>query len=785
MTRAPWHRRRDVRALVETWRDDPSLRGEFVAHNRLPPREARPAPLPEGLAPAIAEALRRNGIDALYDHQRRAFDLARAGSNLVVATPTASGKSLCFHLPVAQALAESPEARALYLVPTKALARDQEHGLRALLQAARLNAGVRVVDGDTPTAERRAARESARVVITNPDMLHLALLPHHTAWARLLGSLRYIIVDELHACAGVFGGHVANVLRRLLRAARFHGARPTVLAASATIANPAEHAARLLGEPVVAVSESGAPQGERQVLFYNPPLIDKDLNLRESHARAAVRFAADLVRAKVPTILFGSSRRGVETMLRSLRDRLTPEGVAEESLVAYRGGYLASTRRRIEEGLREGEVRCVVATSALELGIDVGELDAVVCAGWPGSLAALWQRFGRAGRRQEPALGLLIASNDPVDQYLARDPGWLFARDVEEARIDPHNVELLLQHARCAAFELPFSRNEPFGDLPSDAVRDLMEAFVDDGDVHPTRDRWHWVGSRYPAESVSLRSLSANNVVIVDATSDTALAEVDARDASRVVHPNAIYQHEGAAWHVERVDLEAGKAWVVPSPQDWFTEPSVQTEVGVLERHARAAIAGADGAEVLLGEIEVISRVTGFRKVRFHTHENLGHEGLDLPPSAAVTTACWLALTDPLLDEIAFPKGDRERGPGRPRVHEGLRGAAYALRTVASLALMCDPRDLRSSLDLYASEGEGDQARRAPSMYLYDSVPGGVGLAGEIHRRHPELLARTLRLIATCPCADGCPACVSPGPEVGAWSRKAMALALLSAVVPS
>lgn len=785
MTRAPWHRRRDVRALVDAWRDDPTLRGDLVAHRALPPRDARPAPLPPDLHPDVARALRAQGVDALYAHQREAYDLARGRQNLVVATPTASGKSLCFHLPVAQSLAENPEARALYLVPTKALARDQEHGLRALLQAAGLPASVRVVDGDTPASERRAAREGARVVITNPDMLHLALLPHHASWARLLGSLRYVVVDELHACAGVFGGHVANVLRRLLRAARFHGAKPTVLAASATIANPAEHAARLLGEPVVAVTESGAPQGERNVLFYNPPLIDKDLNLRESHGRAAVRFAADLVRARVPTILFGGSRRGVETMLRTLRDRLLPEGVAEESLVAYRGGYLASTRRRIEQGMRDGEVRCVVATSALELGIDVGDLDAVVCAGWPGSLAALWQRFGRAGRRQAGSLGVLVASNDPVDQYLARDPSWLFARDVEEARIDPHNVELLLQHARCAAFELPFARSDAYGDLPPSAVRDLMDVFVEEGDVHPARDRWHWVGSRYPAEGVSLRSLGANNVVIVDATSDAALAEVDARDASRVVHPRAIYQHEGSAWYVERVDLEAGKAWVVPSPQDWFTEPSVQTEVAVLERSARASIDGVDGAEVLLGEIEVISRVTGFRKVRFHTHEHLGHEPLELDPSVTVTSACWLALTDALLDGLAFPQGDRDQGPGRPRVHEGLRGVSYALRTVASLALMCDPRDLRGSLDLYASEGDGDEARRAPSMYLYDSVPGGVGLASEVHRRHAELFARALRLIATCPCADGCPACVSPGVEPGPWSRKAMALALLTALVPS
>ena len=686
MARAPWHRRPDVSALVDAWRADPATRDEVVAHRALSAREARLAPLPEDLAPGIARALREGGVDALYAHQAEAYAHARAGRNVVVSTPTASGKSLCFHLPVAQSLAEDPDARALYLLPTKALARDQEHGLRALLHRAGIPASVRVVDGDTPASERRAAREGARVVLTNPDMLHVALLPQHASWARLLASLRYVVVDELHACAGVFGGHVANVLRRLLRAARFHGASPTVLAASATIANPAAHAARLLGADVVAVTETGAPQGPRTVLVCNPPVIDKDLNLRASHTRTAVRYAADLVRARVPTMLFGSSRRSVETMLRYLRDRLAPEGVPEEALQAYRGGYLADTRRRIEQGLRDGAVRCVVATSALELGIDVGDLDAVVCAGWPGSLAALWQRFGRAGRRNAPALGVLVASNDPVDQYLARDPSWLFDGAVEEARIDPHNVELLLQHARCAAFELPFRRAEPYGDLPPDAVADLMGALVEDGDVHAARDRWHWVGARYPAEGVSLRAIGRDNVVIVDATRDAALAEVDRRDAQRVVHPGAVYQHEGAAWYVERLDLDAGKAWVVPSPQDWFTEPAVSAEVAVLERGARAEVDGLRGAAVELGEIEVITRVTGFRKVRFHTHENLGHEKLDLPPATAVTTACWLALPEDALDALAFPGGDREGGPGRPRVHEGLRGVANAWRAVASLA---------------------------------------------------------------------------------------------------
>lgn len=779
MARAPWQRSRDVAALVAAWRDDPATRDEVVAHRALPPRDPRAVALPEDLPTALLKALRARGIDALYAHQAEALDLARAGRHFVVATPTASGKSLCFHLPVAEALLDDPAARALYLLPTKALARDQEHSLRALLHAAGVPAAVKVVDGDTPTTERRAAREGARVVITNPDMLHAAILPHHTAWSKLLASLRYVIVDELHACAGVFGGHVANVLRRLLRAARFHGANPTVLAASATIANPAEHAARLIGMDVAAITASGAPQGPRHVLVCNPPVIDRDLNLRASHTRIAVRYAADLVRARVPTILFGGTRRSVETMLRYLRDRLVPEGVPEASLQAYRGGYLADTRRRIEQGLRDGDVRCVVATSALELGIDVGDLDAVVCAGWPGSLAALWQRFGRAGRRNAPSLGVLVASNAPVDQYLARDPSWLFGTPVEEARIDPHNVELLLQHARCAAFELPFARGEPFGDLAPEAVGDLMDALSSDGELHASRDRWHWIGGSYPAEAVSLRAVGSDNVVIVDATRDVALAEVDRRDAMLVVHPRAIYQHEGAPWYVERVDLDAGKAWVVPSPQDWFTEPSVQTDVGVIERHARAPLAGA---AMVLGEIEVVTRVTGFRKVRFHAHEHLGHEKLDLPPATMQTAGCWIALPEEALDALAFPEGDRDLGPGRPRVHEGLRGVASAWRAVASLALMCDPRDLRASLDVYAmDEGdEGDDPRRAPSLYLYDAVPGGVGLASEAFHRREELLGHALRLIAGCPCADGCPACVAPSAESGPWSRKQMALALLS-----
>ncbi|MCL2448119.1 MAG: DEAD/DEAH box helicase, partial [Polyangiaceae bacterium] len=480
MPEPPWATERGIEPVLRRWLASSWVRPCFCADETRPACPAHYAPLPQGLGPGVARALRSRGIDRLYRHQGQAIEAALAGRHVAVATPTASGKSLCFYLPILQALADDPSARALVLYPTKALARDQEAGLLELMASAGLETAAVVFDGDTPVDARRAARERARVVLTNPDMLHAGILPHHAGWSRTLAHLRYVVVDELHTYRGVFGSHVANVLRRLVRVARFHGAEPCLLGATATIGNPRAHAARLFGVPeddVELVEESGAPRGSRRFFLFNPPVVNAELGVRASYVKQAVRLAADLVRAEVPTIVFGQSRNSVEVMLRYLRDAVAPRleragatgeprgGVDPARIVAYRGGYLPGERREIERRLRRGEILGVVATNALELGIDIGELDAVICAGYPGSVAATWQRFGRAGRRGAESVCVLVASSAPLDQYLAREPRFLLGAAVEEARIDPDNVEILVQHIKCAAFELPFTTTDTFGSL--------------------------------------------------------------------------------------------------------------------------------------------------------------------------------------------------------------------------------------------------------------------------------------------------------------------------------
>jgi len=782
MARAPWQRSRGVDAVLDRWRHDDAIRRDLALDRTLDPTEPDAVPLPADLPEAVRAGLRARGITSLYRHQREALDLARAGRHLVVATPTASGKSLCFSLPLAERLAAEPGARALALLPTKALARDQEHSLGALFHASGLDAVVATYDGDTNGDARRRARERANVVITNPDMLHGGMLPHHASWSRFFSSLRFVIVDELHALTGVFGSHVANVLRRLRRIARFHGSDPVFLCASATLGNPGAHAARMIGAPVVTLDRSGAPVGPRNVVVYNPPIINPELGVRASYTRSAVRLAADLVRAQVPTLVFGGSRHAVETMLRYLRDRLRPEGVPDEALQAYRGGYLPETRRRIEKGLRDGDVRCVIATSALELGIDLGDLDAVVCAGYPGTLAALWQRFGRAGRRGVSSLALLVTSAAPVDQYLARDPRWILGAPIEEARVDPNNVELLLQHLRCATFELPFAAKESYGELSADATADALAVLAEEGSIHQSNSRWTWIATDYPAQRVSLRSISEVRVAVIEKDTQRTLAELDHRSALLQLHARAIYQHEGAPWLVESLDLEGRRAVVIPSPHDWFTEAITRTRLDVLHaEETEGLVAESDGPTATLGEVQVTTEVTGFRRVRFHTHEHLGQDRLDLPPFVIETDACWISLPADRFDAACARVDGEGDVSGRARVLDGLRGLGHALRSIASLALMCSPQDLGTSIELLPA-ADDDPGVVSPTLFLYDAAPGGVGLAERAFERRDALLSRARSLVLDCPCAHGCPACVSPGLDDSAGDRKQMALALFDAL---
>lgn len=793
-----WRAPSGLEPVVDRWLGSLALRERFVLDVTLKAEPERSVPLPASLAPGLRQALEARGVKSLYAHQAQAFGAARAGLHVAVATPTASGKSLCFHLPVLQALAEDPESRALYLVPTKALARDQEASLRSLAEAAGLGAGVAAYDGDTPAEARRALRERSPIIVTNPDMLHAGVLPRHTEWARLFQRLRYVVLDEVHAYRGVFGSHVANVLTRLLRVAAFHGSRPTFVCASATIGNVAEHVSRLTGVPAGSlrvVAESGAPRGERRVLVYDPPVLDERTGLRASYLKEGVRLAADLLRARVPTLVFAQSRNTVELALRYLRERCE-DALGEGALMGYRGGYLANDRREIERGLREGRLVGVVATNALELGVDVGSLDAVVCLGFPGSVAALWQRFGRAGRRLEPSLALLVASGAPVDQYLARSPSYLLGRAPEEAQTDPSNPEILLPHLRCAAFELPFDRGERYGPLDPAASQDALAYLAEHGVLHEARGRYHWVGDGHPASGTKLRSTGWENFVVIDALTGRAIAELDWRSAHASLHERAIYQHDAEQYEVERLDFEGHRAYVRRAQSDYFTQAVSQTRVSVLQE-SEARPFGAEGggpgagggpaeASVGWGDVQAVERVTAFKKIRFVTHEPLGYGEISLPDMHLQTTACWLRMPPALF---------RKARLGRAGAVDALDGVAQALAAVCSVALLCDGHDLRVGLgdgihgDLPPrgpEEGWADEYRSfEPTIFLYDAHPGGVGFAQRIYARLEALWGEARRLLESCPCPRGCPACVGPPDESFATPRKSRAWRVFRALAPA
>jgi DEAD/DEAH box helicase domain-containing protein len=781
----PWQQPTGLSAVVSSWLASGYVRPCLTADRTLEASAGAFAPLPSSLSPGLAQALRARGIEQLYAHQAEAYEAARAGKHVVVATPTASGKSLCFHLPILEAIAREPDASALYLYPTKALARDQEASLRQLVTESGLAIPAIVYDGDTPGDARRAARERSSVVMTNPDMIHAGILPHHAHWARMFQKLRYVVVDELHTYRGVFGSHVAHVLARLRRAARFHGSDPVFLCATATIGNPAEHAARLLGaepEDVVLVGESGAPRGERRLFVYNPPVVNAELGIRASTWKSAVRLAADLVKAKVPTIVFGQSRNGVEVMLKYLRDKFASDDgphVDPDSIMAYRGGYLPETRRRVEQGLRDGTILCVVATNALELGIDIGELDAVICAGYPGSVAGTWQRFGRAGRRGEGSVAVLVAGSAAVDQYVARTPDTLFDATAESARIDPGNTEIVVQHLKCAAFELPFVMGERYACLPPDDTTSALRFLAGHGVVHESGDRFHWSADAYPANHVSLRSVGWDNFVIIDRATGRALAELDWRATPTMLHEQAIYQHDGEQYQVERLDWENHKAFVTRVVPDYFTTAMSNRKVSVLDETARRPLGRAETA---WGEVSVVEKVVGYKKIKFHTHENAGYGDVRLPDTQMHTTSFWLTVPEAVCMEL---------GIGRAAAIEGLRGIAVALETMATLALMCDGRDLGQTLGdsdelredgAPAGGGRVPQPGFDPTLFLFDNVPGGVGLAERIWEQAPELFTRARSLVRGCTCADGCPACVG-ATETAGGIRKRAALALFARVL--
>ena len=761
--------------LVARYRTDEVL----TAVRQIPAREAVFRPMPDWVISELAEAYRAKGIKELYSHQAATAELVHGGKNVVVVTPTASGKTLCYNLPVLNAVLENPDTRALYLFPTKALAQDQLAELHDLAQRLDDRFGVFTYDGDTPQDARKAIRERGHIVLSNPDMLHAGILPHHTKWMRLFENLRYIVLDELHTYRGVFGSHLANVLRRLRRVAQFYGSNPQIICCSATIANPGELASQLIESEVDVVEENGAPSGEKLFVFYNPPMVNRNLGIRRSCINETTRVARELLARKLQTIVFANSRLHTEVLLTYLQQANPPKPGQPEPIRGYRGGYLPGERREIERGLREGRIRGVVATNALELGIDIGSLDACVMAGYAGSIASTWQRAGRAGRRCGSSFAVFVASSAPLDQFIVQHPEYFFGSSPEHAHIQPDNLEILVNHLKCAAFELPLSPDERFGsvDLP-----ELCERLAESGFLQRSGGKWHWVQESYPADTISLHSVTSDNFVIIDTTGGDdgkpeVIGEVDFSSGLTTVHPKAIYIHQGQQFHVERLDFGQRKAYVKRVDVDYFTDAIRYTQVRVLEIAEEQRIAGP--ASRAHGEVLVRSQVVGFKKIKFFTNENVGSGKLELPENEMHTTAFWVTLQHELLAGLSFTLSERQ---------SGIFGLVYALASMATLLLMCDRRDIGTAVGERPLHGGADvewqefaggpgteKELLEPNLYLYDAYPGGIGFSEPLYHACYELLTRTRELIGACPCDSGCPSCVGPA---GDQSERAKEVAL-------
>ncbi len=748
----------DAPAVLERLLEEPSLARGVVHHAVIAAREAAYAPMPSWLDARIVDGLAGRGIDRLYTHQAEAIEAIHAGEDVVVVTPTASGKSLCYTLPALQAIADDPAARALFLFPTKALGQDQVTEFGELSAAAGLSIITSTYDGDTPAPIRSAIRAAGQVVVTNPDMLHSAILPHHTKWFQLFEQLKFIVIDELHTYRGVFGGHVANVLRRLLRICAHYGSHPIIVCCSATIGNPGELAAMLTGRPARLVDRNGAPSGKRHVLLVDPPVMEPASGARSSAETLAQRWALPFLRAGRQTIVFGRSRVAVEILLTGLRESLRESYGPRSRVRGYRGGYLPTERRAVERGLRDGEILGVVATNALELGVDIGRLDAAILAGYPGSVAATWQQFGRAGRRLGTSVAVLVASGAPVDQYVIHHPEFLLESTPEEARLDPDNLHVLLAHLRAATFELPFEPGEVFGPGPVD---DLLAFLAEERHVRQADDgRWYWSSENFPASEISLRTAAPENVVIIDTTPDRprVLGEVDLFSAQVLVHERAIYIHESVQYYVDRLEWHERKAYVHRVDVDHYTYANRAVTLKPLEIFAEAP---ATAGRRIHGEVMVASLVTLFKKLKFLTDENVGWGPIDLPELELQTTAYWLTA-----------EGARDHWR-RDDLDVALLGAGRAIQTIASVLLMGDPRDLGLVTQVRSPHAE------EPTIYLYEAVPGGIGLAERLWQRHDELIAGAADLIAACGCDGGCPACTGPRLEPGV-DAKALALRLLA-----
>ena len=842
-------------SLLDFWKRDPETAPNLVAWQTFPARPAQTHPFPTDLPAPVKQTLLAAGIHTLYSHQLEAWAHARAGENVILSTGTASGKTLSYNLPVFDSLIQDSNARALYLFPTKALAQDQLSNLQSLVSNLELlmtnySLSAAIYDGDTPQPARAAIRQKARIVLSNPDMLHTGILPHHTNWLDFFSNLRFIIIDETHTYRGVFGSHIANVIRRLKRVTSFYGAKPQFILASATIGNPKELAERIIEEPVHLIDQDGSARGPRHFIIYNPPITDPSLGLRKSSLLEGVRLSQDLLKQDVQSVVFARSRRSVEIILRYLQENQPPVSNLQSPISpitnyqlqirGYRSGYLPAQRREIEKGLREGTVKTVVATNALELGIDIGGLGAAVLIGYPGTVASARQQAGRAGRGLESAAAVMIASASPLDQFLAHHPEYFFERSPEQALVNPDHLLILLEHLRCAMFELPFQKGEGFGSLSGVAVDEFLHFLLSNGEAHLSNEKYYWMADQYPAANISLRSASPQGVVLQTTMDDRPLTigTVDGESALWMVHPGAIYLHEAQSFFVRDLNLEEHIAYLSPIQSDYYTESLRSTEVSVLSESSNEDVRGG---EKKWGELQVTTQVTGFRKRRWYTHENLGEEPLDLPHTDLITTGYWVSLSEETISRLReagmWTNDPNNYGPGWAQLRERVRardkytcqvcGAvetnrqhdvhhkvpfrafpsfleANRLENLTTLCPSCHHKAeqnvrMRSGLSglayvlgnlapLFLMCDTGDlgthvepvenQTFGQPTIVLYDAIPAGIGFSQKLFEIHDELMARAFELVSECPCADGCPSCVGPGGENG-YGGKQEALEIL------
>ena len=738
--------------LLDYLKHNPDFASNVTHWQVMPARPAKYDDYPDGFDPALRAVLESRGVKRLYSHQRRAIDLAQAGKDFVVITPTASGKTMCYNLPVLSEILRDNESRALYLFPTKALSSDQVAELYEIIKAMDAPIKAFTFDGDTPVSARKAIRQAGHIVVTNPDMLHAGILPHHTKWVKLFENLKYIVIDEIHAYRGVFGSNLANVIRRLKRICEFYGSHPQFICCSATIANPRELAERLTGRPMELIAESGAPTGEKHVIFYNPPVVNRQLNIRDSALKQTFSISRLLLKNGVHSIVFARSRLMVEVLARRLKDQCRNALGEAPNVRAYRGGYLPSLRHQIEQELRAGQVDIVVSTNALELGIDIGRLDVCVLCGYPGTIASTWQQAGRAGRRQGVSALIMVATSSPLDQYIIAHPEYFFSQPPEHALINPDNLYILLNHFKCAAYELPFEDGEQFGDV--EATPELLEYLCEQNILNHVGNRYYWTAEEFPQAGISLRSASDQNFMIIDISvpgKRRVIGEMDRFTVPMLLHQYAIYLHEGRQYQVEELDFDDKKAYVRAVDVDYYTDANLTVTMKVLDVFREKPGVMAKAA----GEVLVSSIVTLFKKMKLDTQENLGWGPVTLPELEMQTTACWWTLPDSIADKYT-----------REELQGAMVGISHIIEHIAPVFLMCSPRDIGVVYHVR------DPFTNRPTLFLYDNCAGGVGLSDRVYEMDDELFKEARRMLMDCPCADGCPSCVGPPSDVGAGGKR-------------